>query len=56
MDVYLPADFYRLRDDLRDWRGESASNPQQSRTLEQENAAYGVESRNACADPLWRVI
>ncbi len=55
MDVYLPADFYHLRDDLPDWRdaptvcadGEKVCN---------ERQAHHADAENACADPLWRVF
>jgi hypothetical protein len=56
MDVYLPADFYRLRDDLRDWRDAPASDLEHSRKIGTEPAACGTESRNDCADPLWKVF
>ena len=56
MDVYLPADFYRLRDDLRDWRDAPASVVEQSRKIEQEPVACDAQSRNDCTDPLWKVF
>ena len=56
MDVYLPADFYRLREDLRDWRDAPSVDPGKSHTLEKASAEFNADSRNACADPLWRVF
>jgi hypothetical protein len=54
MDVYLPADFYRLRDDLHDWRDASSSDSDQSRKIDRDSMC--PESRNDCADPFWRVF
>lgn len=49
MDIYLPSDFYQLRDDLPDWRDTSpvddAHDPQ-----------AGLRSREDSADPLWKVF
>jgi hypothetical protein len=56
MDVYLPADFYRLRDDLPEWRDAPETNAEKWRPLENAPAAFDSISRDACADPLWRVI
>jgi hypothetical protein len=56
MDVYLPADFYRLREDLRDWRDASSVDLEKPRTFEKVSAEFNADSRNACADPLWRVF
>jgi hypothetical protein len=49
MDIYLPNDFYQLRDDLPDWR-EAAS--QQTPNHHADAAA----APDACADPSWKVI
>jgi len=51
MDLYLPADFYQLRDDLPDWRDAPAS----ARDIEPPHAAPETP-RDACADPLWKVF
>ena len=56
MDVYLPADFYRLREDLCDWRDAPAADLEKSRADEKASAEFNADSRNACADPLWRVF
>jgi hypothetical protein len=56
MDVYLPADFYRLRDDLPEWRDAPETNVEKWRPLENVSAAFDSASRSDCADPLWRVI
>jgi hypothetical protein len=45
MDVYLPNDFYQLRDDLPDW---SDTSP--------EVAAEHKSSDGDCADPSWRTL
>jgi hypothetical protein len=55
MDVYLPADFYRLRDDLPEWR-DAEANTEKWRSVETAPAAADSTSRNECADPLWLVI
>ena len=55
MDVYLPADFYRLRDDLPEWR-DAPENTEKWRAIETVPAATDSTSRNECADPMWRVI
>jgi len=49
MDVYLPNDFYQLRDDLPDWR--DASPPRD----EPGEHAF-ARSREDSADPLWKVF
>jgi hypothetical protein len=51
MDLYLPVDFYHLRDDLPDWRDA----PQTCHETEPARAADG-SPRDACADPLWKVL
>jgi hypothetical protein len=56
MDVYLPADFYRLRDELNDWRDAPGAGLEKSPATERVSDAFDAESRDACADPLWRVI
>jgi len=48
MDVYLPSDFYQLRDDLPDWRDADAGETDTSRSVD--------APREDCADPLWKVI
>ena len=56
MDVYLPADFYRLRDDLPEWRDAPDARAEKWRPLETAPAAFDSASRDACADPLWQVF
>jgi hypothetical protein len=56
MDVYLPADFYRLRDDLPEWRDAPETNTEKWRSIETVPGATDSTSRNECADPLWQVI
>ena len=46
MDVYLPNDFYELRNDLPDWR-EAADVCRETET---------VPVREDSADPSWQVI
>jgi len=48
MDVYLPRDFYQLRNDLPDWRDADACESATSRSVE--------PPRQDCADPLWQAI
>ena len=49
MDLYLPADFYRLRDDLNDWRDVgAATEPAAERTA---NSAA-----DTCVDPTWQPL
>ncbi|MDR3386697.1 MAG: hypothetical protein P4L92_06545 [Rudaea sp.] len=55
MDVYLPADFYRLRDNLHDWRDAPAADPEQWLAPRENCTAIHAVS-DACADPLWRVF
>jgi hypothetical protein len=53
MDIYLPADFYALRETLNDWRDAGTSfEPAQSpaTTVDSPNES------NACTDPDWRVF
>jgi len=56
MDVYLPADFYRLREDMYDWRDTPVTDLEKSRTSEKASAELDAHSRNACVDPLWSVF
>ena len=49
MDVYLPSDFYQLRDDLPDWRDASSVH-------EEQDPHAGVRSREDSADALWKVF
>jgi hypothetical protein len=52
MDLYLPADFYQLRDDLSDWRDAPAA----SREPDVKHAPSETGPRDRCADPLWKVF
>ena len=45
MDIYLPNDFYQLRDDLPDWSDTSPL-----------NATEPEVSDNECPDPSWRTL
>lgn len=50
MDIYLPSDFYQLRDNLPDWRDADA-------THYEAGASRSVEApREDSADPLWQAI
>jgi hypothetical protein len=53
MDIYLPADFYALRENLHDWRdaGTSVESMQSS-----ELHSCSTIEPNSCADPNWRVF
>ncbi len=55
MDVYLPADFYRLRDDLPDWRDVSSASSGPEKTLDDRSTRAAADT-NTCADPQWRVF
>jgi hypothetical protein len=51
MDIYLPADFYALRDGLNDWRDSGTS------TDTAKSAEGSIESPDQGeADPNWRVL
>ena len=52
MDIYLPAEFYELREDLREWRDAPPSDHVCDKTSEAKAAA----ASDACADPSWKVI
>ena len=50
MDLYLPSDFYDLRNDLPDWRDAPA-------TCRDSDPAHAVAApQDNCADPLWKAI
>jgi hypothetical protein len=46
MDVYLPNDFYELRDDLPDWRDAPPAGETEPK----------AGSRDEAADPSWRAL
>jgi hypothetical protein len=48
MDIYLPADFYALRENLHDWR-DASNEPMQP-------PPCPTDKRDDCADPEWRVL
>ena len=50
MDIYLPADFYALRENLHDWRDAGTS------TEAIQPQLHSADERNECADPDWRVV
>jgi hypothetical protein len=56
MDVYLPADFYRLRDNLHDWRDAPTADTEKWPAPHEGFAASHAASADSCADPLWRVF
>ena len=45
MDIYLPNDFYELRDDLPDWSDAALV-----------GAAEHKSSNDECADPSWQTL
>jgi hypothetical protein len=45
MDIYLPTDFYELRDDLPDWRDAPGG-----------EAEHKSESREQGVDPTWQAL
>jgi len=51
MDIYLPNEFYELREDLPDWRDASSC----ERVLEKAGDEK-TAGADACADPSWRVF
>ena len=53
MDLYLPIDFYQLRDDLPYWRDAPVEHAEPRRYGASEPAS---PARDACADPLWQVV
>jgi hypothetical protein len=59
MDIYLPAEFHELRnaapDDWRDVYATTAS-LEKLRMTENPSGASLADSKNSCADPLWRVF
>jgi hypothetical protein len=53
MDIYLPADFYALREGLDDWRDVGTSvEPDPS----SQPHSHPMTEPNGCADPNWRVF
>jgi hypothetical protein len=50
MDIYLPADFYALRENLHDWRDAGTS------TEPAQLQSRSTDENNDCADPDWRVL
>ncbi len=53
MDIYLPADFYALRETLEEWR--DAGTLTESMQSAHANAP-STKGPNGCADPTWRVF
>jgi len=51
MDIYLPNEFYELREDLPDWRDASPC----ERVMEKASD-YRAAGTDTCADPSWRVF
>ena len=56
MDVYLPADFYCLRDDLPEWCDPPATDSGFGKMHVEKAPIADTDAMNACADPLWRVF
>jgi len=55
MEVCLPADFYKLRDELpADWRDASARDSVLDHAHPSE--PHDADAVNRCADPDWRVF
>lgn len=52
MDLYLPIDFYQLRDDLPDWRDAPPTTHDDDSRCARADAA----ARDGCADPQWKVF
>jgi len=50
MDIYLPTEFYELRDNLDDWRDASPC----EHVL--DKAGDRMAGTDTCADPSWRVF
>jgi len=55
MDIYLPAEFHLLKDELNDWRDAASANGIVER-LPQPVADDTGAATNGCADPSWRVF
>jgi len=55
MDLYLPEDFYRLRDDLNDWR-DLGSAYADADPAPGDEAVRARAATQDCADPSWLVI
>lgn len=49
MDIYLPSDFYQLRDDLPDWRDASPIG-------NEHDAQACARPREDSPDPWWKVF
>jgi hypothetical protein len=59
MEVCLPTDFYKLRDELGDWRDAPARDYVKEDTHIRETRdidARHADSMHACADQDWRVL
>ena len=59
MEVCLPADFYKLRDELPvDWRDASSHDHvnEFAHTPARDMDLTHADSINSCADPAWRVF
>ena len=59
MEVCLPADFYKLRDELPvDWRDATSRDHVNESTHAEARASDSIDgdSINACADPSWKVF
>jgi hypothetical protein len=54
MDVYLPADFCKLRDELPDWRDAPPCERNGAETSLRESPYHDAPA--TCADPDWCVI
>ena len=55
MDIYLPDEFYLLKDELNDWRDSGSANGVGERTP-QPATDNREAATNGCVDPSWRVF
>jgi hypothetical protein len=56
MDIYLPADFYALRDDLNDWRDSGTSADTGKSADSAIDSSHKAMADRGEADPNWRVL
>ena len=55
MDIYLPAEFHLLKDELNDWRDAGSANGIAERAPP-PGADDGEAATNCCVDPSWKVF
>ena len=56
MDIYLPADFYALRDDLNDWRDSGTSTETGKSADGATESSHQAMADQGEVDPNWRVL